>query len=141
MKNKLKCILLIDDNFHDNFFHQIAINELDITEKILLAADGFEALDLLKAKNACIPDLIFLDINMPRMNGWEFLDAYKEIKHSLKSKIIIVMLTTSSNPSDKKKADICEDLCGYTTKPLNTETLSKIIHEHFPEVHPLEVGN
>ena len=84
--------MLIDDNFHDNFFHQLAINELDIANKIQLATDGYEALEMLEKKNACIPELIFLDINMPRMNGWEFLEEYKKIAESRQTKIIIIML-------------------------------------------------
>lgn len=68
MKKKLNCVLLIDDDHEDNRFHQIIIEEMNMAEKIEFALNGLEALDFL-AKQDHIPELIFLDINMPKMNG------------------------------------------------------------------------
>src|SRR4051812_47898983 len=103
MKVKFKSILLIDDNAADNRYNQIILEEMNIAENIVVAENGLEALDILKKEDNDQPDLILLDINMPKMNGWEFLDAYKKL--NLKENDIVVVLTTSMNPEDKKKAE------------------------------------
>ena len=133
MKRKLDCILLIDDDEEDCFFHQIVIEKMDITNSIATAGNGEEALAYLQKENQVIPELIFLDINMPRMNGWEFLEQYKHLDPKRKARITIMMLTTSVNPADVKRAEQFEDVTGYRCKPLSVEMLSEILEKHFPE--------
>jgi len=133
MKKKLNCILLIDDDTEDNYFHQLVINEMNITERVEVALNGVEALNFLKNENQIQPDIIFLDINMPKMNGWEFLDAYKELRADQKAKVLVVMLTTSVSPSDKVKAEQFPDIVGFNSKPLTEEMLTKILEEHFSD--------
>jgi len=133
MRKKLNCIMLIDDDDEDNYFHQIVINEMKITEHIEIALNGEEALDFLKKENQIHPDIIFLDINMPKMNGWEFMEAYKELRADKKAKLVIVMLTTSENPEDMKKAGQFPDFIGFNSKPLTEEILSDILERYFPE--------
>lgn len=79
------------------------------------------------------PNIIFLDINMPKMNGWEFLEAYKELKAGQKAKVLVVMLTTSINPSDKKRAEQFPDIIGFNSKPLTEQMISQILDRYFPE--------
>jgi CheY-like chemotaxis protein len=133
MKKKLNCILLVDDNYEDNFFHQIIINKMDITNSVQVAEDGLEALEFLKKEGQVIPELIFLDINMPKMNGWEFLEEYHKLDPKCKARITIMMLTTSANPDDIEKAKHIEDVTGFKTKPLTEEMLNEIIDEHFAD--------
>jgi len=133
MKKKLNCILLVDDDAEDNYFHQIVINEMNITERIEVALNGVEALNFLKKENQTNPDIIFLDINMPKMNGWEFLEAYKELKADQKAKVLVVMLTTSINPSDKERAEQFPGIVGFNSKPLTEEMISEILERHFPD--------
>ena len=107
MKKKLNCILLVDDDESCNEFHQLIIEKTACTEKVEVAYDGEEALAFLKSSINGVhpePDIIFLDINMPGMNGWEFLEEYKKLEGEIKSKIV-VMLTTSLNPNDKTRAE------------------------------------
>jgi len=130
LKKKLSCILLIDDDFDDNVFNKIIIRKMDITETVAEASDGVEALEHLKARSTP-PELIFLDINMPRMNGWEFLEQYKDLDPKQKAKTIIVMLTTSANPDEIKKAQEIEEVSGFKTKPLSKEMLTGILQEFF----------
>lgn len=129
---KLDSILLIDDDDDDNEYHRIIITRAGICDNIYIAHNGLEALELLTGDKAIKPDLIFLDINMPRMNGWEFLEAYKAL-HLERKHIIILMLTTSINPADMKKAQSDENVTGYNSKPLNKGMLLEIIRSYFPE--------
>jgi CheY-like chemotaxis protein len=134
MKKKLNLILLIDDNDADNYFHQIILKKMDIAKHIEVALNGEEALNFLKVKDQPAPELILLDINMPKMNGWEFLEAYKNLDIKEKTKITIVMLTTSENPEDRKKAEQIPEITGFTTKPLAESAIEDVLKKHFPEV-------
>lgn len=130
---KLNCILLIDDNPDDNFFHERIINKCQVTEKVVAKTSALDALDYLKAKPAddTAPELILLDINMPVMNGWDFLAEYEKLPQDLKSKAVIVMLTTSQNPDDAKKATHINTISDFKTKPLTKEMLLEIMERFF----------
>ena len=103
MKRKFKSILLIDDNAAENRYNQIILEEMNVVDKIEIAASGMEALKILKGADHSQPKLILLDINMPKMNGWEFLEAYKKLETDDKNKQVVVILTTSMNPEDRIK--------------------------------------
>ena len=133
MRKKLNCILLVDDDPDDNFFHETVIREMDIAHKIDFATNGEEALNYLKKQGQHPPELIFLDINMPRMNGWEFLDHYKHLDEAQKARVVIMILTTSANPDDLKKARELQGVSGFQTKPLSPEMLTAILQEHFQD--------
>ena len=133
MKRKLDCILLVDDSQEDNRFHQIIINKMDIANRIEFALNGQEALTYLTKENQIPPELIFLDINMPRMNGWEFLEQYKYLDPVQKARVVIMILTTSANPDDIKKAKEIEDVTGFETKPLTKEMMTGILNRHFQD--------
>ena len=134
MKTKLNCILLIDDDEDDNYFHKMVIDEMNITEHVEVAFNGLEALDFLKNDNNPTPDLVFLDVNMPKMNGWEFLEEHKKLDEEHKAKIIVVMLTTSTNPEDKKRAEEYGEVTDFNSKPLTKEMLIVILERYFPKV-------
>ena len=138
MNDKLKCILLIDDDDDDNYFHKMVIDEMNITEHVEIAFNGLEALTFLKNENQPKPDLVFLDVNMPKMNGWEFLEAHKLLSEEQKAKLIVVMLTTSSNPEDKKRAEQYGEVTDFNSKPLTKEMLTIILERYFPKVIPVE---
>ena len=77
------------------------------------------------------PDLILLDINMPIVNGWEFMDKYQSLSAEQKAKIVVVMLTTSLNPDDRSRAESIKDIKDFVSKPLDETTLKDIIEKHF----------
>ena len=134
MRKKINCILLIDDDKSTNFLHKIIIEETGVSEKVEAVQSGQEALDYLERKKEGVyprPDLIFLDINMPGMNGWEFLEEYEKLDDNIKGEIMIMMLTTSINPDDEEKAKNTKFINGFLNKPLTTEALEKIIDDHF----------
>jgi len=135
IKKKLNCILLIDDDEPINFLHKMVIEKSDCAEKVEVKMNGIQALEYLRSEvngQHPQPDLIFLDINMPAMNGWEFLDEYKKLSENMLAKLVVVMLTTSLNPDDHEKARAFGEIRGFHNKPLNVESLNKILLENFP---------
>ena len=135
---KVNCILLIDDNPADNEFHKIRINKADVCNHIEIATSGKMALDYItkaaepnEGEAHPKPELIFLDINMPTMNGFEFLEEYKKLDDKLKSKVVI-MLTNSLNPDDQKRAMETKEISEYQNKPLSVKTLQDTIGKYFP---------
>jgi len=139
MKSKLNCILLVDDDEPTNFLNKMILEDVNCAQTIEVADSGMSALDYLKSAangngNATTsPDLIFLDINMPAMNGWEFLEQYSHLEKEHKANVVIVMLTTSLNPDDRAKASKIPDVSGFETKPLTPEKLEAILKKYFPE--------
>ena len=131
MNQKLHCIMLIDDNKHDNFFHERAIKGNDNESIVIPEESGKGALEYLKSKKDPHCDLIFLDINMPGMNGWEFLQAYGELDKELQSHAVIIMLTTSDHPTDVAKAQKSELVSDFITKPLTIQKMKEIADKYF----------
>ena len=130
MEKQLDCVLLIDDNDDDNFYHRIILSEAGVTKRIEVAETGYEALDFLQRIQQA-PELIFLDINMPRMNGWEFLEHYRKLELQRKNDVVIIMLSTSLNPADEKKARSMPEISDFKSKPLTTDMVTKILRRHF----------
>jgi CheY-like chemotaxis protein len=141
MKNKINCILLIDDDEPTNFISQMIIEEADCAAEIQIAYSGGQAIDYLTSKGTSTsgqntyprPDLIFLDINMPAMNGWEFLQKYNSLEKEHKGNIVIIMLTTSLNPDDRARSKDFPDVSGFENKPLTRVKLEALLKKHFPE--------
>jgi CheY-like chemotaxis protein len=137
MKRKLNCVLLVDDDPATNFLHTKAIKGADCTEEIATAENGEDAISYLEqraAQNLPVPELILLDINMPIMNGWDFLLAYQELPQTQKELSKIVMLTTSMNPDDEKRAKTFPEIKEFNFKPLDKAMMHSLIEKHFPEL-------
>lgn len=143
MKQRLKCILLIDDDEATNFINKMIIENLDIAEHVQVAWNGKEALEYLtntgmfenENENARYPqpDLIFLDINMPVMDGWEFMNEYHKLDENKKGNKMIVMLTTSINPDDEIKASLISEITDFKSKPIFSEGLEELVKKYFPK--------
>jgi len=136
MKKPLDLILLVDDDPDDNFFHKRVIERTGVAQKVEVVENGKEALTFLtnqQDERYPQPDLIFLDINMPVMDGWEFLDAYTQLSPEQQAKTIIVMLTTSLNPDDESRAIENQMVNGFRSKPLRQKMLLELIEQYFPD--------
>lgn len=129
---KLNMIMLIDDDTITNFLNEMLINELAITKKLIVTTDGNKALEEIKAhqNEGVLPDLILLDVNMPVLNGFEFLKKYNELHFQNKESPLIVMLTTSLNEGDKNKAKKL-NVKDYLSKPLTKENMLGLLMKHF----------
>ena len=132
---KIKSILLVDDDYITNYVNKRLIVKSELCEDVFIANNGAEALNFLK-KNSEWPDLIFLDINMPVMDGFEFLQKYRALERSEKEKTIIVMLTTSTNSNDMDKV-INLGNNDFLNKPLTKEQLCKVHNKYFGEMTEL----
>jgi CheY-like chemotaxis protein len=138
MQHKLNCVLVIDDDEPTNFLNQIIVENSGCAEHVKAVQSGQEALEYLttREKDKCPrPDLIFLDINMPAMNGWEFLEKYKSLNKEEQGKIMVVMLTTSLFPEDKVKAEEMPEVSGFENKPLTPEKLDRILAKFFQDTN------
>jgi CheY-like chemotaxis protein len=127
----LNCILLIDDDEPTNFLNKMTLEQAGCTRQIQIAQSGQEALDFLSAAKLR-PDLIFLDINMPAMDGWEFLDRYRRLPPDCKADIVLIMLTTSLNPDDELRTRAIPEVSGFENKPLGQHQLENLLQKYFP---------
>jgi CheY-like chemotaxis protein len=127
--------MIIDDNEHDTFFAKRVIAKNNPGDTIITMESGLEALDYISCQTLPIPDMIFLDIYMPVMSGWEFLDDYCKLDEVIKDKTMIVMLATSGNPDHVAKAHQWDCISDYITKPLTQERMGEISEKYF-KPHP-----
>ncbi|MEM7016312.1 MAG: response regulator [Pseudomonadota bacterium] len=132
INKKLNCILLVDDDMPTNFLHQEMLKRAECVDSIQVTQGVTQALDYLSQSDAK-PELILLDLNMPGLDGWEFLAAYKKLPDVQRKDTKILMLTTSLDPSDKQRAEGCQMLSGFQSKPLNQQVIEDIFQVHFPE--------
>ena len=132
---QLNCILLIDDDEPTNFLNKKTLEQSNCARHIKIAHSGQAALDYLRGSDDeyLRPDLIFLDINMPAMDGWEFLAQYKTLPKEKKADTILIMLTTSLNPDDEKRTLAIPEISGFEHKPLSKVRLEKLLNKYFSE--------
>ena len=126
--------MLVDDDLNDNFFHEREIKKADSTTIVIAKNSGTKALEYLKSKKDKEnqhPDLILLDINMPGMNGWDFIQEYNLLDKEVQSHAIIIMLTTSENPDNIERTKSYSFISDYIIKPLTKEILEDIIRKYF----------
>lgn len=129
MNNKF--ILLIDDDHIVNFIHQKLIQQSALADKVETLLNGRVAIDYLNtlAGKPEFPSLILLDLNMPVMDGWEFLDEFQQNQRLNSAQTKIVVLTTSLNPDDKVKAEKHQLVTAFRNKPLTEQALGDLMRD------------
>lgn len=129
MISKPPLIGIIDDDEIYQFMLTRLIKNNILSESIITFPDGEKAIQYFsdnKAATENIPDIIFLDINMPIMDGWQFIEEYARIKTEIKKKVLIFMLSSSLNPIDIKRANKINEISHYILKPIKSEEIKKI---------------
>ncbi|TVZ16119.1 response regulator [Maribacter sp. MAR_2009_72] len=128
--NKALSVLLIDDSDVDNFINKAIISKEKCVDSIIIKSSGMDALAYLNsvADNPDThPDVIFLDIRMPRMNGFEFLDEYIKLPEELKKHPQIFILSSSLDPVDSENAEKYDFIKGHLSKPLAHHNLTELL--------------
>lgn len=115
-------IIQVDDDFINNMANERLMKKLGLSFEVTNFLDPTEALRYLENNTESV-DLILLDINMPRINGWEFLERFE----SFDKKCPIVMLTSSMDPNDQKRANASPLLSGFYVKPLSKDMIQNIL--------------
>ncbi len=119
-------ILIIDDDEINNFIAAKLIDKIPPKAIVNTCLNGQEGIDYIKSKlndQDEFPDIIFLDINMPLMNGWEFLDEYELLKDSVTKRVIINMLSSSVYNDDIVKAETYSTVNRFISKPLTVDKI------------------
>lgn len=133
---KLNCILLVDDDPGTHLINRFLLKKHELASHVFEARDGIEALEFIKTQASLngngfgLPDLIFLDLKMPLMDGFEFLENYKKLKPELK-KSVIVVVSSSDRADDKLKVMAFENVKSFYKKPLNTNALQTLWNKYF----------
>ena len=130
MANKsVNLVLLVDDNDTDNFISKRIIEITKFAEKVIVKNSGKSALEYLESvqnENAELPDVIFLDINMPIVDGFVFLFEFEMFPDIIKQKCKIIILSSSNNKRDIAKIVDNEYVIKFITKPLTEKALQEI---------------
>jgi CheY-like chemotaxis protein len=125
MYNGYKTCLLIDDNYIDNFVTRRILESSNFAEKIVVQQSASEAIDAIRA-GSIKPDVIFLDLRMPLMNGFEFLQEYDKLKEQDKTASKIFMLSSSLDPVDVKRSGQNKYITQFLHKPLSQKILEEL---------------
>ncbi len=119
-------IILIDDNESDNVFHEIIIKAAGFAGELLVFDGGVKALDYLQTADLERPTRVFLDINMPGMDGFEVARHATPLLQG-KPAVVLLMLTSSASPQDRERAAAISIIQGYLTKPLTVDGVRELL--------------
>lgn len=131
---KIKNLLVVDDDLVSSYLISSTLEDMAVADKVATVYNGKEALDFLeqncsnnKGEEFC-PAFILLDLNMPVMDGFEFLEAFQQKYTACFGKITVCILSSSSALKDQQKA-LQYPVAGYITKPLTEESLKPILEK------------
>jgi CheY-like chemotaxis protein len=130
MDYKYKFVMVIDDNQIDLYIAEMVMATTRFAEKVICVPSAREALAYLKPLDSTpeeLPNLIFLDINMPEMTGFDFLNEYQLLPESIRKKCIIMMLTTSLDENDRKQAEENQFVKRFLNKPLDRDKIALLM--------------
>jgi CheY-like chemotaxis protein len=130
-----KNILVVDDDTIANFLLERIVLSTGMARNVSKALNGKEALKIFQNhiyEATPLPEVVLLDLNMPIMNGFEFLQAYSELEFEEKGDTLIILVTSSNNPTDMERAKEF-GVKYYLTKPINAETIRGIISKEFTD--------
>ena len=122
-------IFIADDDVDDLEIFQEVLAEVLPDADICCATDGIVLFENLNKQTPPLPNLIFLDINMPTLSAWEFLELYEQFNEVIKSQITIYILSSSVHKSERDKAAESKYIKGFISKPLKSDLILTIINK------------
>ncbi len=126
-KGDKKNVMLVDDNEIDIFINKKVIEFSGYASEIIVCQTASEALDLLDSnEHQSLPDIIFLDLNMPVIDGFKFLFSYAQLHENIKNEMKVVVLTSSDNLRDKEKIAANPDVYDFISKPLTDKKVEEL---------------
>ena len=131
MNSSLNVCIVDDDDIYQ-FTIVKTLKALELTDRIMVFSDGEEALEFMLDninEDDELPDVIFLDIDMPVMDGFQFMEEYVKIKPNIGKKITIYMVSSSVDPADIERAKKISEITDYIVKPITHDQLKSIIQE------------
>jgi CheY-like chemotaxis protein len=129
---KINTVCIVDDDDIYQFTVKHEIERTHLVDQVKSFSDGEQAIHFLKQAAhipALLPDILFLDINMPIMDGWDFLDEFAQLNHDLDKKITIYMVSSSNNQKDVERAKRFDEVTDYLIKPVTRDKLTLLFNE------------
>ncbi|MHB8078986.1 MAG: response regulator [Candidatus Krumholzibacteriia bacterium] len=125
-------VLLVDDSIDDNFIHTRLLRRTGFTSHVEVMKDGLDALAYLRglaegtAAPAELPQIVFLDLRMPRLDGFEFLAEFEKLPADFRRRVVVVVLTSSLLAADRERASSLSSRLYYLVKPLTRQQLEDL---------------
>ena len=126
----VKTLMIIDDDDVFVFLIKKGIEKAQVVEKIIVFDNGMDSINYLKENFQnpdMLPEIILLDLSMPIMDGWQFLEEYTLLKPKIEKKMLIYLVTSSISPEDLKAAKSINAVSDFIVKPITAEKLLEIL--------------
>jgi CheY-like chemotaxis protein len=128
---------LVDDDELFVLLTKRIISRTDLVDQLQVYKNGLDAINYLTLNSNnpdALPEIILLDLSMPILNGWQFLEAYSKIVSSIEKKITIYIYSSSISPDDFSRSKLIKEVSGYFVKPINREKIVHIVEAYHKEL-------